>query len=358
MNSMLFSSLTIAGAICGYLIGGGFASGQELLQYFASYGLKGLGAVAVSFLIMVFCVVNFLTVGKKENIQNAHDAFTYYCGKKAGSFFEFIAFTYLIVQVIVFFTGAGATIAQGFDVSPFVGSAIMGVLVIITVMLGLRKLIDIVGSLGVLLVVMVIGITGTFLLKNPSAIIEGSEQVATMSNILQPSKNWAVSGFLYMTFNLLGLAAFMPLLGQKSESQSENVFGGVLGGVAFCGTIVLVMLAFLTDIGNVGTKLVPNLYLAQQLHPTLASFFSIVILLGIYTGCAPMYWNFCSRVVPENSKYYKPFVIILGVFGIIFGSILPFDVAINIIYQIYGYLGTLFLFFVIAKFFMKKKSGK
>lgn len=103
---MLFSSLTIAGAICGYLIGGGFASGQELLQYFASYGLKGLGAVAVSFLIMVFCVVNFLTVGKKENIQNAHDAFTYYCGKKAGSFFEFIAFTYLIVQVIVFFTGA------------------------------------------------------------------------------------------------------------------------------------------------------------------------------------------------------------------------------------------------------------
>lgn len=118
------------------------------------------------------------------------------------------------------------------------------------------------------------------------------------------------------------------------------------------------MLAFLTDIGNVGTKLVPNLYLAQQLHPTLASFFSIVILLGIYTGCAPMYWNFCSRVVPENSKYYKPFVIILGVFGIIFGSILPFDVAINIIYQIYGYLGTFFLFFVIAKFFMKKKSGK
>lgn len=49
MNSMLFSSLTIAGAICGYLIGGGFASGQELLQYFASYGLKGLGAVAYRF---------------------------------------------------------------------------------------------------------------------------------------------------------------------------------------------------------------------------------------------------------------------------------------------------------------------
>lgn len=114
---------------------------------------------------MVFCVVNFLTIGKKENTKIAHDAFTYYCGKKAGSFFEFIAFTYLIVQVIVFFTGAGATIAQGFDVSPFVGSAIMGVLVIITVMLGLRKLIDIVGSLGVLLVVMVIGITGTFLFE-------------------------------------------------------------------------------------------------------------------------------------------------------------------------------------------------
>ena len=230
-------------------------------------------------------------------MKNAHDAFAYYCGTKIGSCFEFIAFTYLIVQVIVFLTASGATIAQAFGVSTFVGSSIMGVFVIVTVLLGLSRLIDIVGSLGVLLVFMVIGIVGTYLLKNPSAVIEGHQQVQTMTTILQPSDSWFVSGFLYMTFNLLGLAAFMPLLGQKSKNQKINIFGGILGSVAFCSTITLVLLSFLTDITNVGTKLVPNLYIAEQIHPLLASSFSIVILLAIFTGCAPMYWNFCSRIV-------------------------------------------------------------
>lgn len=356
---MFIDTLKIAGAICSYLIGGGFASGQELLQYFASYGLWGIGAVLVAFAIMVFCVVDFLKLGLTHNIENAHDAFAYYCGPKIGSCFEFIAFTYLIVQVVVFFTGAGATIAQGFGVTPFVGSAIMGTLVIVTVLLGLNRLIDIVGSLGVILVIMVVSIVGIFFLRNPAAVAEGSVQVQSMT-ILQPSSSWAVSGFLYMTFNLLGLAAFMPLLGQRSKNQKINVWGGVLGSAAFCGTIVLVMLAFLTDIGNVGTKMVPNLYIANQIHPLLASSFSIVILLGIFTGCAPMYWNFCSRVIPEKNRWFKPFVFVLGCAGVVLGAILPFDKAINVIYQIYGYLGSAFLVFVVWRVYQnhKAKAGK
>ena len=69
MFTKVSDTLKIAGAICGYFIGGGFASGQELLQFFASYGLWGIGAVLVSLVIMIFCVVDFLTLGKRENIE-------------------------------------------------------------------------------------------------------------------------------------------------------------------------------------------------------------------------------------------------------------------------------------------------
>ena len=36
--------LTYAGAIVAFLIGSGFATGQEILQYFTSYGYSGISA--------------------------------------------------------------------------------------------------------------------------------------------------------------------------------------------------------------------------------------------------------------------------------------------------------------------------
>ena len=349
--------LQLAGVVCAYLIGSGFASGQELLQYFASYGIAGIGAAIVAGIIMTYCVISFFKLGKSENISNAHEVFSYYCGKKLGSVFEFVAFTYLIVQVVVFMTGSGATIAQAFGVSPFIGSIIMGTVVILTVLLGLNRLVKIIGSLGVLLIILVVTIELIFLLRNPSAIGQGNVLVRTL-DILQPSGSWFFAGFLYMTFNLLGLAAFMPLVGRDSNTQKENVIGGILGSVAFISTIILVNLSFLTDIGNVSQHLVPNLYIASSINPLLGSFFSILILLGVFTGCAPMFWNFCSRILPENHPRFKLFVLILGISAIILGAILPFDRAINIVYLVYGYVGTVFLAAIIYRQVISKIIDK
>ncbi|MEG2939940.1 MAG: hypothetical protein RR829_06895, partial [Oscillospiraceae bacterium] len=49
--------LSYAGAFMAFLIGSGFATGQEVLQYFASYGLGG------GLLVALICVVLFIFVG-------------------------------------------------------------------------------------------------------------------------------------------------------------------------------------------------------------------------------------------------------------------------------------------------------
>lgn len=42
------NSIRIAGAFIAWVIGSGFATGQEMLRFYASFGLYGYGAVAVN----------------------------------------------------------------------------------------------------------------------------------------------------------------------------------------------------------------------------------------------------------------------------------------------------------------------
>lgn len=351
------NGIRIGGAIAAYLIGSGFATGQEILQYFTSYGFKGFLAAAISLITYSYLCVSFLKLGKEKNLTHSQDIFTYYCGEKFGRVFEFTAFTYLILQVIVFFTGAGAVLNQHYGFPQIAGSAIMAIICMLTALLGLKKLVDVIGSIGVVLVVTVFSMAIYFLSQNPHAIFEGNQIVKTM-DIIQPSPHWPVAGFLYASFMSLGLAAFLPLVGQTSNSQKENVLGGFLGAGALLGSIALVSLSFLTDIGNIGQELIPMLYVAKYISPILGTFFAIIILAGIFTGAAPMYWNFCSRIFNEKTKKFKIFVIVLGCIGLAFGSILPFDRVLNIVYVAYGYVGTVFILFVIARQIKEHKSKK
>ena len=42
-----------AGAYIAFIIGSGFATGQEIIQFYTSYGIWGIGSVAIS----MFCLL-------------------------------------------------------------------------------------------------------------------------------------------------------------------------------------------------------------------------------------------------------------------------------------------------------------
>ena len=62
--------LIYAGAFMGILIGSGFATGQELMQFFASYGLVGLAGIVTSSVLFAFVGVEFVTYGHERELKN------------------------------------------------------------------------------------------------------------------------------------------------------------------------------------------------------------------------------------------------------------------------------------------------
>ena len=53
-NIRLSSVIKYAGAYIAFEIGSGFATGQEILQFYTSYGAMGIGAALISMIIFIF----------------------------------------------------------------------------------------------------------------------------------------------------------------------------------------------------------------------------------------------------------------------------------------------------------------
>ena len=67
-----------AGAFIAFLIGSGFATGQEILQYFTAYGLKGLLTALVMVLLFIYVGASFIIAGVKGKLSTCRGIFKYY----------------------------------------------------------------------------------------------------------------------------------------------------------------------------------------------------------------------------------------------------------------------------------------
>lgn len=97
-------------------------------------------------------------------------------------------------------------------------------------------------------------------------------------------------GVLYATFMIVVGIPFLSGMGASANSKREAVWGGISGGIFLMLPIILIVLAMLCYPDQITMLEVPLLYIADQNAPVLAVIFSIILLLGVYSTGAPMFW--------------------------------------------------------------------
>ena len=79
----------ITGAYVAYMMGSGFSTGQEILQYFACYGMAGLFSILLCMGLLIFAAVSFIRAGYREQFKKPEDVYVYYCGKRLGRAYHY-----------------------------------------------------------------------------------------------------------------------------------------------------------------------------------------------------------------------------------------------------------------------------
>lgn len=352
-----------AGAFIAFLIGAGFATGQEILQYFAGYGYQGLLVCALALICFVYVGGDFIVAGFNERFSNTNDIYRYYCGKYIGGFYDYFSIAFIYMSYIVMLSGAGGTFNQYYQLSSACGAIFMMVLSVGVVILGLGKIVDIIGSIGPLIVVIALGVGLASILRNPDGISEGVALIESGS--LDPEKfircgsNWFISGTSYVGVCMLWLAAFLAAMGKEANSKKEAVIGTTLGAAGFVAGICVLAFGLLTAFGDLYASDIPSLILAEKLWPPLASIFSVVVLAGIFTTAVPLLGSVSARFAAEKTVKFYGLTVALGCIACFIALMLPFRKIVNIIYGINGYVGTILVFFMLATTFgLKKKIVK
>jgi uncharacterized membrane protein YkvI len=350
-----------AGAFVAFIIGAGFASGQEIMQFFTSFGLSGIAGAVVS--LVIFACLGFIIMDRGFTVRASIDAetkhpFVYWTtyketgplaiiGKGVSFVFEWLVLVFLFSIVVIMISGAGATMKQYFGLDAQIGCLIMSVLVFVSVFFGLKRLIDIIGMLGPIIIAFTIAVAIAALVSHPSGLADHAAGVAVMRESA-PVGSWFLAAVLYVAYNISCSVAFLGSMGATANSRREARLGGIFGGVMLMGAALFVVLGQLSFASEVAGTDIPTLVLAQKIAPVLGAIFSIILLDEILSTAAPMMWLVCDRFTKENSKQQRILLVVLSV-AAYFGGNLPFGRLVGTIYPYMGYMGLILIACIVIR---------
>lgn len=344
--------LKYAGAFAACAIGSGFATGQEIMQFFSAYGQKGIWGTIITAILFTWCGTTFMRHGYRHNLTKPKDCTTFYFGNKAGTVIEVVFQLFLFGVLSIMIAGAGATMSEYFGISPMIGRIGMCVLAMVTVILGLQKFTDILGSLGPVIVIsaILIGITAIFRHGNQ---IPMADEILETASVTKVDGGWLWSALLYPAFNAVVVIFLSCCIGSTAASEKEATWGGIIGGAIFGGAIIIMNLSLLSDLPAVLDASVPTLLLAREISSFVATLFSIIICIGIYTTIVPSLWGIVRHFAADGTKKSVFLTILFSASGLVLG-LTDFKVLVNTIYPFSGYAGLVLFGFMLWRSYQDK----
>lgn len=328
-------SIRIGAAFAGLVIGAGFASGQEILQFFTSFGYWGIAGSIVATALFAFVGANITRLGSRMRSTSHKSAIYKICGRPLGMFVDFVITFFLFGVAVVMFSGAGALFHEQFGIPAPVGSAILVLAAVLTVLLNVQKVISLISAVTPFLILLVLVLAGYSILTADTSAAEIA-RLAGEQDAAAP--NWLLSGALYVSFNIACSASMLMVMGGTEKNPKVAAMGGAIGGAVLGLLILLLNIAMLAKIDVVGSASMPTLALAAEISPVLSYVMAFVLLGMIYNTAVGMLYSFTARITEPGTARFKGTVITVGAAG--FGlSFIGFVSLVGTLYPVTGYLG-------------------
>lgn len=322
----------------GTIVGAGFASGQEILKFFSHSGANGIAGIVIACLL--FCVTGTLIMilGSKLNAISFSQVIRHVCGKLIGPYMDTLLSLFLFATLSVMLAGSGAVFFQQWALPYWLGTGITLVITVLTVLFGLRGIIN--ANALVVPIMIVLCILATV----PSISLE---RLHTTLSAFTPVDNgaaphWLLSTLLYVSYNItLGVSVLAPL-GNQIKSKRPLFLGGILGGLGLGFMAMIINLAILSHYPLSAQYEIPSLYLAGRFAVILQFAFSLVLWAEIFTTIIGNVYGLAVRLSEIMPISYITATIVLMILALVMSQI-GFSGLVSTLYPAFGYISLLFL---------------
>ncbi len=327
----------------GTIIGAGFASGREILDFFGIYGSKGLLGIIISGILFLFIGCFLLLEVYKNKIKNYKQLIDYLFGEKIGIVFDTIITFSLFTGFCIMISGSGAIICEEFGFSSNIGIYLMASICFIVFLFSLKGL-SFINS--VLVPILVIGIifVGIKVILNEGLNFSNTEGI-TITN----KGNFITSSFLYVSFNSLSIFVIFSSMYPLIIDRKTAIKGGIFGGIILCILAIFILIPLLIYYSEVYLLEIPMLKVCEYVGKQYRKYFSIIIWIAMFTTAIANGFGFNERILKGRKDIL--FSLLFCLSSIPFAK-LGFSTLVQFLYPLFGYMGGIIIITMILKSFI------
>ncbi len=337
-------SIRIALAYVGVIVGAGLSSGQDLLQYFLSFGMPGiLGAIGLGLLNILFGRI-IVTLGCYYQANSHQEVLGEITTPLVNKIVDGTLVLSNFVMGFVMLAGAGANLQQQFGIPSWIGSLFCALLIIAVSFMNFEKITGILGIFTPIIILMIFMVT-VYSLTQGSYDWNVLDQAARSIQSVIPSLWLAVIN--YFSLCLLTGVSMAFVLGGSIVRIGVAEKGGTYGGMMIGFVIVCASLALFANIDVAKEAEIPMLVIVGQIHTFLSVLYACVIFALIFNTAFSLFYATSRRFSGTNTKWMRIWMIFIVTAGYIcsFGG---FRNLVSSMYPTLGYMGSLLLLILLV----------
>jgi uncharacterized membrane protein YkvI len=262
-------------ALKAVIIGGGYATGRELAEYFVPSGPWG-GLAAMLLATIIWSVVAALTFALALKL-GAYDYRSFFKGLLGPAWvaFEMAYIIFVVLILAVFGAAAGAIGAATFGWPEALGSVLLAVSIVAVTAWGTGAVEQMFKYVSFLLY----AVYGLFLVLALASF--GGLIGQGFANAPPPSGNWMAGGLTYASYNIVGAVVILPVL-RHLTSQREAIVAGLIAGPLSMLPAILFFVAMMAFYPAIGAETLPSDFLLRQMTvPGFHVLFQVMIFAAL-----------------------------------------------------------------------------
>lgn len=268
--------LQIASTYMGTIVGAGFATGQEILQFFTRFGYLGTFTIAVATILFIWLGTKMMIIASEIRARSYEDLNKALFGEKYGRLISHFMLVILLGVTAVMLAGAGTIFYEHWNISYQAGLLITMTGSYLLLRKGMRSI------LAVNAVVVPIMLLFTVFVMIDTFQTPGSGKFMTLVSDYSPWAAWAAP-FLYTAFNLSLAQAVLVPLGAEIADKKTIVMGSWIGGVGIGFMLLAGHIALSVHMPGIQQFAIPMGGIARHLGHYVQLVYMFLIFAEIFT---------------------------------------------------------------------------
>jgi len=270
------TSIQVALVFIGTVVGAGFASGREVMQFFTRFGLWGPYLIIVSTLFFVWIGAKVMILSAELKARSYEDLNKHLFGETAGRWVSHLMLLVLLGVNAVMLAGAGSVFSEHLNLSYQTGLLVT----MFACFLLLRKGMNAILAINTFVVPLMIGFSAFLVFETLRTPLP--DHWLRVPNELSP---WAagLSPFLYAAFNLSMSQAVLVPLGSTIGDARILRRGAWMGGIGIGALLLSGHFAMASRMPGIAQFDIPMGGIARELGAWLHWVYVMLIFMEIFT---------------------------------------------------------------------------